>query len=155
MDLGIHELTVKGGERSSSDPIELALTSQDGKPLNVASLRGKPVVVTFWANWALGAQEHLKRVDTVRSEFPGSDEFSFVAVNLDDGSNSKAVGIDSHWIQARAEGKDRLALVEKLGVSTLPLTLLLDASGQLVARDLPSDRLKSGLVRAGKSRPGK
>lgn len=154
VDLGTFEMEIKGPEGSAGAPVEFTLTSPDGKPFGLSTLRGKPVVVTFWAGWALDGGQSLRVVDTSRKDLKSQAGVTFLAVNLDEdpaalASGAASVGPD--WVQARLLGKSRLAAMEQLGMTTLPVTFILDPQGRVVARDVPAARLKSGLTRAQKS----
>lgn len=153
VDLGEFDLAVRSPGTKPSAPLDLPLLASDDKPLKLSSLRGKPVVVTLWADWALGARDHLKKVDTARGQLQVSNEVAFVAVNLDEDqarASAAPTGVDQQWTLARVHGRDRLTWIDQVGFNTLPFTLVLDARGRIVARDVAPDRLKSGLVRAQK-----
>ena len=150
-DIGVHDITIRSSTTKTSTPVEIALRSLDNKPVYVSALKGKPVVVTLWAEWALGGKEHLLKVDAMRAELKSKEEIAFISVNLDDDENTPkkpAVELDRQWTQTHVQGKERLALIENVGASTLPLTFILDGSGHMAARDVPPDRLKTSLQRA-------
>src|SRR5205823_1826097 len=51
-------------------------------------------------------------------------------------------------IHTRLEGRARFEITEQSGIDTLPLTLVLDAQGRVVARDVEGKRLRSAVDRA-------
>src|SRR6185436_782012 len=82
LDLGSFELPLKDPVLSaSSNPISLQGTTLDGKPFDLNSLRGKPVVLTFWANWAPKSKARLESIGVSRQEL---QNVAFVTVNLDE-----------------------------------------------------------------------
>jgi thiol-disulfide isomerase/thioredoxin len=59
------------------------------KNFDVASLKGKPVLVVYWANWSNRAKEEAKLVNELAKEF-GPKGLEIVTVNLDDNAQTAA-----------------------------------------------------------------
>jgi thiol-disulfide isomerase/thioredoxin len=63
-------------------PIELYTI--DGKPFNLEQLRGKVVLVNFWATWCEPCVEEMPSMQRLRAQLAGAP-FEVVAVNHEEG----------------------------------------------------------------------
>ncbi len=147
IDLGSFDLEFKG-EKMTSTPLEFLAMTLDDKPFDLKSLRGKPVVLTFWGNWAPQSVANLAMLQTARQEL--GDRVSFVSVNLDEHNDLAKVhlgALQNGWIHTVLRGTNRFETTEKLTINTLPATMLLDASGRVVSRDLDGKRVRPALQR--------
>ncbi|MCM3922662.1 TlpA family protein disulfide reductase [Frankia sp. AiPs1] len=127
---------------------KLAGKNLDGAAFDVASLRGKIVVVNFWASWCAPC----------RAETPGLVQLSkanptvaFLGVNEKDPSGARAF--------VRDNGVTYPSIVDRLGTLAagwpvapgLPSTFVVDANGRIAARFtgpvVPEDDLKPVLTR--------
>jgi thiol-disulfide isomerase/thioredoxin len=147
-DLGNFELEVKEQKFADAAPLSLQAVTLDGKPFDLASLRGKPVVLTFWAQWAPKSKEQLEMLRAAQVEMRG---VPFVTVNLDEEVASSKSGVGdftgTDWVHTRLVGAARADVTEELTIDALPITLLLDDKGRPVSRDLTGTRLRAAVKR--------
>jgi peroxiredoxin len=122
-----------GVERRAAPDVRFATLS--GKTLSTADLRGKVVLVNFWATWCADCiRETPKIVDTFRKYAPRGYETVGVAVRGD------APGAVAQF--ARARGLPYTVAVDASGdvaqrfggVRITPLSILIDRDGRIVAR---------------------
>lgn len=149
LDLGPIDVNVKGETAASTGPLNLSMLSLDGKALSLESLRGKPIVLTFWANWTLSGLDHLRALEAVRKESKDTEGVIFLAVNLDeelaDAQLAQPV-LGQNWVQTRLSHEARLAAAEATKLETLPRTLLLDSNGRMIGREMVPARLNKRLA---------
>jgi thiol-disulfide isomerase/thioredoxin len=118
----------------------LSLTGRtaDGASFSLASLKGKPVLVHYWATWCEPCKVDIARIRELRQSL-GPQQFSVVGISLDTDRESLEAYLGSNalpWVQLHEqEGLDG-RLAEELGVLTLPTMLLLDADGKVVDRSV-------------------
>jgi peroxiredoxin len=94
---------------------EFSLPSLRGAKVSLAGLRGKVVVIDFWAQWCEPCKKELPQLDKLAKEFAG--KVVVVAINID----------------KQRDNAERL--VKQLGIS---LEVLLDPSGAVAGSyDLP------------------
>ncbi len=127
---------------------DFELPALDGARVRLSSLRGRPVVLTFFASWCHDCEEELPALRAARHAHP---ELAVVAVNFRD------LAADSRDF-ARQLKLDFPVLVEddgtnpvgtRYGVRGIPLTFFVDKQGVLAHEPLygPSGRkaLQPGL----------
>jgi cytochrome c biogenesis protein CcmG/thiol:disulfide interchange protein DsbE len=106
---------------------DFALTSTDGQPVKLAELRGKPVVVNFWATWCVPCQqEHPYLLAAARK---WSDRAHFLGVVYQDTPEK----IDA-WLAKHGEAYPTLVdegsrTAIAWGVYGVPETYVIDAGG--------------------------
>ena len=117
------------GEHVNRPVPEFSLTTDDGKVLTSSHMRGKVVVLAFWATWCEPCWQELPRVEKVYASYQGNQAVLFWAVNARAGGDTDGVA------QAYAK-KMRVGLpvaytenanAIRLGVDGYPTIVLLDA----------------------------
>ena len=106
---------------------------------------GKATLIDFWASWCSPCRQENPNVVALYNEFH-SKGLNIISISLDEdaGKWKEAIAQDKlTWTQVSnlKEMKDPIAL--QYGVSQIPTTFLLDASGKAVAIDLRDDDLKA------------
>jgi peroxiredoxin len=110
----------------------------NGKPFTLSSLRGKYVLVDFWASWCGPCRAENPNIVKAFNKYK-SKNFTVLGVSLD---QDKA-----KWLEAIK--KDGLAwshvsdlkywnnaVAVQFGIQSIPASFLIDPSGTIVARDL-------------------
>lgn len=108
---------------------ELALQRLDGSGARLSDLKGRPVVLHFWATWCPPCREELPGLLALADE----ESVQVIAVSFDKewGSVRRFLGGDPPSPVFLADGK---TVEEAFGVRRLPVTYVLDARGWLRLR---------------------
>ena len=119
--------------RRAPDP---SLKSLDGQSRKLSTLRGKIVVVNFWATWCAPCQEELPRLAQIAQSYAGKS-VEFVLISIDqpkDRAKIPAVLDRLHVAQQSWVGGDT-DLMDRFGLGDIvPGTAVLDERGEVVAR---------------------
>ena len=118
------------------EPVTLAGTDLDGEPLDLASRRGKPVVVVVWGSWCTPCRAEAPEVVEAARRLRG--EAHVVGVNIRDPSTSQAASFVRRFDVPypsfySPDGKALLAFAGTLTPNSIPSFVVLDAEGRVAA----------------------
>jgi len=125
-------------------------TDVDGKPLSIASYKGKIVMVDFWATWCGPCVGELPNVIATYQKHHGQG-FEIVGVSLDeekDKLTSFTKDKNMAW-QQFFDGKGwQNKLAVKYGIESIPADFLLDGDGNIIGKDLRGAELEAAVAKA-------
>lgn len=125
------------------------LNDLDGNPIRLADLRGRPVIVNFWASWCVPCVEEFP-VLAKAAEAHQRDGLAVVGIVYRDQSDAAREFMDrmaATWPAVMDPG-DRVA--SRFGVIGAPDTFFIDRDGTLVSRQigqLSAADMQRGLAR--------
>lgn len=112
---------------------EAAMAGLNGPGKRLADYRGKPLLINVWASWCGPCREEMGSLQRLSQRF-GGREFVVIGISTDDyPDKAKAFLARSKTSFPNYIDRD-LALERMLGADRLPLTLLVDRQGKLLAR---------------------
>lgn len=119
------------------------------KPFTLSSLRGKYVLVDFWASWCGPCRAENPNVVKAYNELKGKN-FEIVGVSLDyPGSKAawaEAVKKDGlPWIQVSDLKGWKNEVAVMYGINSVPQNLLIDPKGMIIAKNLRGEALTEKL----------
>lgn len=138
---------LKSSTEIGDEAPDFSAATPDGASKSLKSLRGKVVLVDFWASWCGPCRRENPNVVAVYNKYQ-SKGFDVLGVSLDtDGSKWKnAIEQDKltwHHISDLAGWKSAPAQLYK--VTGIPNTLLLDRNGIIIAKNLRGQALEDKL----------
>lgn len=118
--------------RDAANPMEYTLTGVNGDKLNLKSLRGKVVVLDFWATWCGPCRGQYPLYEQVKARFKERKDVVFLAINTDeDQAQVKPFLAEQKWNKS-VYFEDGLS--RALRVENIPTTMVFDKAGQLASR---------------------
>jgi thiol-disulfide isomerase/thioredoxin len=126
-------LLPSGPKVGQSPPADLSLPLLEGGEARLADLRGKIVVLDFWATWCPPCVESLPTLGRVTREFAGRDLVT-LAVNRDDGPNREAkvrAFLERRGLADLAVALDDGRAAGALNVRAFPTLVVLDREGRV------------------------
>ncbi|MBO4402915.1 MAG: TlpA family protein disulfide reductase [Bacteroidales bacterium] len=122
---------------------DFTLPDTNGVMVSLKDLRGKVVVIDFWASWCRPCRmENPNMVKLYQKYHEKGLEILGVSLDGDRESWMKAIHQDGlYWTQVSDLKRWNCAAAKQYGVTGIPFTLLLDKDGKIVAKGLRGDDL--------------
>lgn len=140
---GLAEAQIKQGLRAP----EVALPTANGDTVRLSSLKGKVVLLDFWASWCGPCRVSNKGLAKLYPKFRDKG-FEILGVSLDEDHTDwqKAVKKDKiSWLQVIDDGGWESVTANKWRISAIPTSYLINRDGILIAMDLEGKELEKAL----------
>ena len=128
---------------------EIALNDQNGQLKSLSSLRGKVVLVDFWASWCMPCRRSNRQMAPLYRKYqPKGLEIFGVSLDEDPAAWKKAMVADKiKWWQVNESGWNA-ANAMAWGIEMLPTAFLLDKEGRIISIDPTPVELEKYLQKA-------
>jgi thiol-disulfide isomerase/thioredoxin len=127
---------------------EIELKNPDGKTLKLSSLKGKVVLIDFWASWCGPCRQENPNVVRAYNKFKDKG-FTVFSVSLDDDATAWKRAIKSDgliWPNHVSDLKKwNSPLPELYGFDGIPYTVLIDKQGKIIGTNLRGPALEQKL----------
>lgn len=127
---------------------DISLPTPGGESKSLSSLRGKYVLVDFWASWCRPCREENPNVVKMYDKYKGKG-FEIYGVSLDQSRDKWLGAIEKDGLQwphvSDLKGWESSA-AQLYNVSAIPQTVLLDPEGKIIAKGLRGEELEKKLA---------
>jgi peroxiredoxin len=126
---------------------DIKLATPEGGEKSLSSLRGKYVLIDFWASWCAPCRKENPNVVRMYNEYKDKG-FEIFGVSLDQSRDKwlKAIADDKlTWPQVSDLKGWESAAAQKYNITAIPQTILLDKEGKIIAKGLRGDELEQKL----------
>lgn len=133
--------------KSGEEAPEINLPDPNGKNIALSSLRGKVVLVDFWASWCGPCRKEMPNVKAAYEKYK-SKGFEIYGVSLDRELNDWVEAIKKDgitWPQVSDLQYWNSAAAKLYNVQSIPFTLLLNKEGKIIAKNLRGPELEAKL----------
>ncbi|MDP5171341.1 MAG: redoxin domain-containing protein [Bacteroidia bacterium] len=148
------ELQVKAQEQQRKTNVtdgqaapDLSMATPDGGTMSISDLKGKYVLVDFWAAWCKPCRQENPNVVRLYNQYKDKG-FEILGVSLDDNRDAWLQAIEQdgltwkHMSDLKKWGSESVSVY---GFQGIPYTVLIDPDGNIVAQHLRSAELAAQL----------
>lgn len=134
-------LLVACADIDQSQPIDLKVKAVDGSDIDLSKLRGKVVLIDFWATWCPPCRGEVPNVVAAYKKYHDQG-FEIVGVSLDQDKDALLAFTKEHgmvWPQYfDGQGWDN-TVSQRFGINSIPAMWLLDKNGKVVTTNARED----------------
>lgn len=138
----------RGLNSGSQTAPEITLNNPDGVKISLSSLKGKYVLVDFWASWCSPCRKESPNVVRLYNEYKDKG-FTVLSVSLDNDVNAWKAAIKADGLIWPNHVSDFLGwetpLVKTYNFQSIPHTVLIDKEGKIIATGLRGASLEQKL----------
>jgi peroxiredoxin len=127
---------------------EISLPNPAGNVVSLSSLRGKYVLIDFWASWCKPCRIENPNVVKLYNKYR-SKNFEIYGVSLDKSKEQweQAIREDGlQWIHVSDLRFWQSAAAQLYNITSIPHTVLVDPEGRIVAKNLRGQQLENTLA---------
>jgi len=143
-----------GASNPASPAPAITLTDLNGNTINLATYKGKVVLINFWAAWCTPCREEIPQFMTLEDKY-GSRGFQAVGISMDDPEGLLRDFCREYKVNYPVVMGNQKIAEEFAGVLGLPTTFLIGRDGRIRAKyvgatDFPRlEKEIAALLRAG------
>jgi thiol-disulfide isomerase/thioredoxin len=130
-------------------PVDLAFTAADGQEVDLAKMRGKVILVDFWASWCGPCLAEMPNVVAIYKKLHDQG-FEVIGISLDDNKDNMAAAIKRQkmtWPQYFDGLGWENKIGRRYGIDAIPATWLIDKKGVVRESNLRGPKLEAAVTR--------
>ncbi len=130
--VGMQLLKVQQGPIQVGKPVpEFSLATFDGEQIDLASLKGKVVLINFWASWCAPCEQEAADLETAWREYEPGGEVVFLGIDWTDTEKNGLAYLEKYNI-TYPNGQDLgTRISQKFRITGVPETYIVDREGKL------------------------
>ena len=126
-------------------------TTLDGKPLSLGDLKGKYVLLDFWATWCGPCIGEIPQLKAVYDAFGNDERFAILSLSVDEKIEEPKKFQEKRrlpWLQVFIGGGVQNPTTCSFGIRAIPAFVLVGPDGKIVARGMRGDDIKKEVAKA-------
>lgn len=112
--------------------------------ISLVDLKGKYVLIDFWASWCGPCRMENPNVKRVYEKF-SKNQFEIISVSIDQSQEAWKMAIEKDGLPWLHVIDSEMETAERYGVRGIPFTVLVDKEGKIVAMNLRGAELEIAL----------
>jgi len=149
VDIG--KATFKAHLRVGDAAPDISVKTLDGAPLKLSALRGKLVLLDFWATWCVPCVAETPNLKETYDAFGKDGRFLIISLSLDSDQTVPAKFARNHgifWTQGFLADAFNSVTMHNYRFDSIPQILLIGPDGTILATDLRGPKIKNAVAAA-------
>ncbi|MCH7721088.1 MAG: carboxypeptidase regulatory-like domain-containing protein [Planctomycetes bacterium] len=139
-----------GGKVKVGEPApDIDVVTLDGRKIKLSELKGKTVLLDFWATWCGPCVAEMPNLLAVHKKYGDRKDFLLLGITLDFEEKALRGFLDKQkipWPQVFGEKGNAEKAADAYGVMAVPATFLIDPEGNVTAMHLRGPQLDSAIA---------
>ncbi len=112
---------------------EATMQGLSGASRKLSEFRGKPLIINVWASWCGPCRQEMGSLERLNRRF-GGKQFAMIGISTDDYPEAAKAFLKGNKTSFSHFIDKQLQLENMLGADRLPLTMLVDGKGRVLAK---------------------
>ena len=129
---------------------EIALPNAAGQQMKLSDLKGKVVLIDFWASWCGPCRAENPNVVKMYRKFKNKG-FTVFSVSLDEEPTKWREAIAKDQLEWNTHVSDlkgwKSSVVATFGIEAIPFTVLVNQEGKIIGKNLREEKLEEALTK--------
>ncbi len=129
---------------------EIALPNAAGQQMKLSDLKGKVVLIDFWASWCGPCRAENPNVVKMYRKFKNKG-FTVFSVSLDEEPTKWREAIAKDQLEWNTHVSDlkgwKSSVVATFGIEAIPFTVLVNQEGKIIGKNLRGEKLEEALTK--------
>lgn len=109
---------------------DFTLRSNAGDNKKLSELRGRVVLINFWASWCGPCTQELPKLDELK-DLHGDDGFELLTVNIDEEPEKAMKLMNKLGVDLTVLFDEEKKVSKKYEIDAMPMTIILDRGGEV------------------------
>ncbi len=124
---------------------DFTLNTAEEKPINFNSLKGKYVVVDFWASWCGPCKASFPHMKEVYKKYR-SDKFEIYSISIDENKDAWLKGVKEQQLPWLSTLDTKNISQSGFAITAVPTTYLIDPDGKILMKEVGFDASGNGAL---------
>ncbi len=124
---------IPAAQQSTAKAPDFTLPTSDGKMLKLSSLKGKVIILDFWATWCPPCRKGIPDLIELKKKY-GKKGFEIIGISVDRETKNEVVPfIKEYGINYPVVYADNNIITSYGGIRAIPTSFIIDKQGKIVA----------------------